>query len=150
MQLSKGRCPGPFYIPCQACADFQTERQKVHVSCKACVISEKMHGCHLPSKSLWGKLSWCSGSSVLPRISGQLPEHLMDCHLRCPGTACLEFRYHCKHGYPKGSMLDAPAPSGCLKNSTESQEAQDTRTQTPEAYLHFHKFKCVAHLQTLR
>lgn len=56
MELSKGRCPGPFYIPYQACADFQTEHQKGHVSRKTRVISEMMHGCHLPSKSLWGKL----------------------------------------------------------------------------------------------
>lgn len=50
MQLSKGRCPRPFYIPCQACAGLQTEGQKGH--CKVCVLSETINGCHLPSKSL--------------------------------------------------------------------------------------------------
>lgn len=130
MQLSTGKCPGPFYIPYEACADFQTECQKGHTSPvrlvsypKQCTVAT----CLLNHFGTNG-VDPAALLTVLPSSSVQLPERLMDCHPRCPGTACLEFSYHCRHGYSKGSVLDVPAPSGCLRNSTASQEAQDTCT----------------------
>lgn len=117
--------------------------KRARVSCKAHVMSAMMRGSHLPSEMALNVTATVSHLyfmvnridpetllTVLLRSSVQLPEQHTECHLRCPGTVCLESIYHCR-----GTWVSQRPCVRCISPKWMSQKPYSISRGTRHLYM---------------